>query len=57
MIKMLFCAIDEEKPRVSGALSFYCRKYEEKRSPLETLSLVIFCCKLWTFVNVQGNNM
>lgn len=24
---MLFCAISEEKTRVSGALSFYCRKY------------------------------
>lgn len=58
---MLFCAISEEKTRVSGALSFYCRKYielrEKKCSPLEILSLVIFCCKLWKFVNIQGSSI
>lgn len=56
---MLFCAISEEKTRVSGALSFYCRNTElreKKRSLLQRLSLVIiiFLKKLWKSVNAQG---
>lgn len=55
---MLFCAISEEKTSISGALSFYCRKYRVEGKEMFTFRdtiFEIFCCKLWKFVNVQGN--
>lgn len=57
---MLFCAISEEKTRVSGALSLYCRKYRVEGKEMFTFRdtiLVTFHCKLWKFVNVLGNNI
>lgn len=45
---MLFGAVSEEKTKVSGSLSFYCRNYRVERIEGG------FCCKLWKIANVQG---
>lgn len=40
---MLFCAILEGKNRVSGALSFYCRKYRVEGKEIFTFRDTIPC--------------